>query len=476
MEGLFICKGRLAARNPYLTPVVKIVVDFNRTRIPGMERPIKVSGENHRRWGGNRVGHRTAVVSCAVALSAALAFQASAQSPLSPEQAERARHLLDETAQGERLGCEIEPRKPFLDFTFRFTAGFIVRCPWKEFGGKESTAFLLVRVTPEGGAPVLLASMYRLRAMPPAVLAGADIRKLKTEVEASGAFAVGAGRYLVEVLVQDNRNRTCRKRWRIKAGGREQGKVPLALEANSVAPLRVHLWDGKSASGGKGLRLTVLLDAAPIDPRAPKLRAWDQAFLMDSLSSLLQQIPCQSVRLVAFNLEQQREIFRQDRFDPFGFDDLQQSFHDLELGKVSAQVLKQPQGKADLLVGLTDQELIAEQPADAVIFLGPSSRADQKIPREMLKPRETPAPQFFYFEYIPPWLRGREFPDTIAYLTKARDGTVAKIHSPAELAQAIQKMLKQVKPGPEVKTTGRSPADAFPPKPAPKAPPDHTQD
>jgi len=177
------------------------------------------------------------------------------------------------------------------------------------------------------------------------------------------------------------------------------------------------------------------------------------------------------VRLVAFNLEQQREIFRQDRFDPSGFDDLQQAFHDLELGKVSAQVLKQPQGKAELLVGLTNQELIAEEPADAVIFLGPSSRALQKIPREMLKPRETPAPQFFYFEYIPQWLRGREFPDTIAYITRARDGTVAKIHSPSELAQAIQKMLKQVKSGAEEKTPGRSPSDSFQPKPAPKAPP-----
>jgi hypothetical protein len=442
-----------------------------------MERLIRVSGENHRRWGGNRLGQRKfAAVSCALVLNAALAFPSRAQSPLTPEQAEKAHQLLDGKAQGGRLGCEIEPRKPFLDFTFRFTAGIIIRCPWKEFGGKESTALILARVTPEGGAPVLFSSMYHMRAMPPALLAGADVRKLKTEVEASGAFAVGAGRYLVEVLVQDNRNRICRKRWRIKAGGREHGKVPAVLEANTVAPFGVHLWEGKSAGAGKGLRLTVLLDAAPVDPRAPKLRAWDQEFLLDSLSSLLQQIPCQSVRLVAFNLEQQREIFRQDLFGPSDFDDLQQAFHDLELGTVSAQVLKQPQGKADLLARLTNQELIAEQPADAVIFLGPTSRADQKIPGEMLKPRETRAPQFFYFEYIPPWRRGREFPDTIAYLTRARDGTVAKIHSPGELAQAIQKMLKQVKPGPEEKAPGRPPSDKFAPKPAPKAPPDHAQE
>jgi len=436
-----------------------------------MERLIKISGisgGNNRPWCADRVGERKLAASwCALVLSVALAFPARAQAPLTPEQTERASRLLDETAPGERLGCDIEPRKPLLDFTFRFTAAFIIRCPWKEFGGKESTALILARVTPEGRAPVLLTSMYHLRAMPPALLAGNNIRKLKTEVDASGAFAVGAGRYLVEVLVQDNRNRICRKRWRIKAGGRELAKVPVVLEANSVAPLRVNLWEG-TAGGGKGLRLTVLLHAAPVNPRTFKLRAWDQALLLDFLSSLLQQIPCQSVRLVAFNLEQQREIFRQDRFDPSGFGKLQQSFHDLELGTVSAQVLKQHQGKAELLAGLANQELIGPQPADAVIFLGPSSRVDQKIPREMMKARETSAPQFFYFEYIPPWLRGREFPDSIAYLTRARDGTVAKIHSPGELAQAIQKMLRQVKPGTEEKVPGRPPADAFPPKPAPK--------
>ena len=417
-----------------------------------MVRLIKISGDSQRRRRGHRVGQRNfAVILCGVLLSAALAFQARAQSLLSPADTETWSHLLDGTAGAERLECVIEPRKPFLDFTFRFTAGFVVRCPWKEFGGKESTALFLIRVTPEGQPPVLLASRYRLRAMPPQLLAGTDIRKVKTEVDASGAFAVGAGRYVVEVLVRDNRYRVCRKRWTIKASGREQGKVPAALKANSIEPLPIHLWDGRSASSGKGLRLTVLLDAAPINSHATKLRAWDQLFLLDSLSSLLEQVPCQSVRLIAFNLEQQREIFRQERFDPSDFDGLQQAFHDLELGTVSARILQQGQAGVDFLAGLSNQEVIADPPADAVIFLGPSSRVARKIPKEALKPRETSAPQFFYFEYIPPWLRGREFPDTIAYLTKARDGTVAKIHSPSELAQAIQKMLKQAKTAEEDK-------------------------
>ncbi|MGD0697587.1 MAG: hypothetical protein ABSB82_22420 [Terriglobia bacterium] len=252
-----------------------------------------------------------------------------------------------------------------------------------------------------------------------------------------------------------SQHRTSRRQWKIEVTHRQQAKVPVVLPAHTVSPPKFPHWDGPQA-GGEGLRLTVLLDAAPLNIRpvrsrlgratppnggALKLRAWDQAFLLRFLSSLLQKTPCQSVRLVAFNLDQQREILRADPFVPSGFASLQEAFRDLELGTVSVQVLEQRQGWAQMLADLTNQELIAPEPSDAVIFLGPSTRRGQKIPKEMLKPRETRQPRFFYFEYA-----STEFPDAIGYLTKARDGTVFKIHSPHELGQAIEKMLAQLKP------------------------------
>ena len=39
------------------------------------------------------------------------------------------------------------------------------------------------------------------------------------------------------------------------------------------------------------MRLTILLDAAPVDPRSLKLRAWDRTFLLDSVASVLREIP-----------------------------------------------------------------------------------------------------------------------------------------------------------------------------------------
>ena len=416
---------------------------------------------------GNREGpkrpdvNRGASVRLAVTLCLVLVVPAGAQSPVTPGQTEKIDHVLDKEPKGARLGCAIEPVKPFLDFAFRFDAGYIVRCPWKEFAGKESTVSSYVRVTPEGGKPVVLSKGYRLRAIPPDILAQTNLRKLKATAEASGAFSVGEGHYRVEVLVVDNTTgRACKKRWKVKAArSHEQRAVPVAMKAHTVAPMAFHPWDGKLDASGTGLRLTVLLDATPMNTRALKLRPWDQALLLESISALLLQAPCKSVRLTAFNLDQGREIFQQDRFDRSGFIGLAQALEDLELGTVSYRALQQQSWRL-LLARLTNQEVTAEQPSDAVVFLGRATRISQRMPREMLEVRKNSRPRFFYLEYFPYWRRGNEFPDTLDDLTKARGGIVFKVHSPGELAQAIQKMLRQLKGSEEVKTRSRWPSPA----------------
>jgi hypothetical protein len=215
-------------------------------------------------------------------------------------------------------------------------------------------------------------------------------------------------------------------------------------------------------TSGKGLRVTVLLDAAPMNLRNPALRAWDRAFLLGSLSSLLKQIPCASVRLRAFNLDQQRELFRRDQFDDVGFMELAESLRTLELGTVSYRVLQQRQGWLDLLLDYANSELIAADPSDAVIILGPRTRYFAQVPRSKLKGRETPNPHFFYFEYFPGYARGSQFPDALSSLTKRLDGTVYQIFSPGDLARSIQKMLTRVQPRVEPSTPHR-----WPPRPAP---------
>ncbi len=197
----------------------------------------------------------------------------------------------------------------------------------------------------------------------------------------SGGFAVGEGHYSVEVIVGDSKDRFIQKRWEINAQrNRGEQSVAVAILPGTVAPLMIHPWDGKLERSTTALRITILLDAAPINPYSLKLRAWDRALLLDSLSSLLTRIRCNSVRLIAFNLDQQQEIFRDDRFDKEGWLNLAMNLRDLELGTVSYSVLQDRQGWSDLLVKLLNEEIASPQASDAVIFFGPTTRISERIP------------------------------------------------------------------------------------------------
>ncbi len=374
-----------------------------------------------------------------------LGLLARAQGPLSSRETRRADEAF-ENAKRTELSCYVEPAKPFVDFAFRFEVGYVVHCPLREFEGKATKLVSYLRVRPAGEMPTILGEGYRLPAMPPDGRFRIDMRRLNTEIEFSGVFAVGEGEYPVELVVADDHNRYCERHWSVKAfrRGGDQA-IPISMKPNSAAAITVPQFEREISPDRRGGRVTVLLDAAPINPSAVSLRAWDRAFLLDSLSSLLRKLPCDSVRLVAFNLEQQREVFRRDRFDGSAFQELSDSLEDLELGTISYRVLERQQGWWRLLAGLSNEEARAETPPDAVVFLGPRTRIARKIPEEILKAAKGSGPQFFYIEYFSTW--GEDFPDAIDYLTSARDGTSFKIHSPGELAQAIRKIQEQLRHG-----------------------------
>jgi hypothetical protein len=360
------------------------------------------------------------------------------QNLLPPKLQAEANRLFDQTSQTERLNCTIQGARLFLDFTFHFDAGFRITCPVREFGGRRTRITILVRVTPEGGTPVVLGTFAIFRGLslkPPPVGRG----KRKVYYVASGGFSAGEGRYHVEVLLSDRHHRTCRRAWWIKVSHRRQKAVPVVLAAHQVSSLRIPPWRGPQAKGG--LRLAVLLSAGSFSPRAARLGAGYQMMLLQILSTLLQQVPCESVRLVAFNLDQEQVIYRADAFEPSGFARLQRAFNGLNLGVVSVETLQMRNEWPQMLATLTNQQLNAQPPPDAVIILGRSFRWVERIPREMLMFPYPGMPGFFYFENGPRNL----FPDSLGYLTKSFKGKIYRISTPHDLGSAIQKMLAQLR-------------------------------
>ena len=388
------------------------------------------------------------------------AAPSTAQEPLNAAESQSLGRVFDNDALPDLLHCSIQARKPMLDFAFRFDVGFVVSCSLARFAGRATKVLIYARITPEGGKPLLLGETYRL----PEATSAAKPSQLKQDVEMSGGFAVGEGQYQVEVLVLDQETgRTSRKRWRASvAHSGRPGGTQVAVPPATVLPIGVWHWRIKMDTSGKGLRIAILLDAAPLNPRSPALRAWDRAFLLGSLSSLLNQIPCASVRLRAFNLDQQRELFRQDQFDDAGFMELAETLRTMELGTVSSRVLQQREGGLNLLADYANSELRAADPADAVIILGPETQYFAKVSFTMFKKRESPNPHFYYFEYFPGHWPASSLPDALSSLTKRLEGTVCQIFSPGDLARCVQKVLMRVQPTAEPSPTGRWPARPAP--------------
>ncbi len=375
-------------------------------------------------------------------LGAALLGSAAGQLPLSREDANNITPAFDSPLSNS-LKCWVERWPPGLDFAFRFVTSYEAFCRLNQFEGKNAALDTYIRVTPEGKTPVLFGMSERVPEISSEMMqaVGGNLRKLKDDVATSGAFALGEGQYTIELLLKDDRNRIYLRRWRVRVAPRRSERgVALALKPLSVQSIDEFSFSTALSAPNGNLRLTIFLHASPVNPYQSRLRAWDRGFLLETLYSVLRQIPHNDVRLVAFNLEQQRELFRRDNFDTKAFNELSRALGETELSTVSVKVLRK-RDSPQFLVALADQELAASR-SDVIIFLGPNARMDTRVGAGALTQKTAASPPFFYFEYSP-W--GTNFPDSIDSLVKSTGGKVFVIHSPTQFDNSIDDMLARLK-------------------------------
>ena len=151
----------------------------------------------------------------------------------------------------------------------------------------------------------------------------------------------------------------------------------------------------------KSRHVTILLNAAmPIARRAgPPTDRW--GMLLSVLASLVEQMPEASVRVVAFDTAQQRELFRKDDFTGADINDVAHVANARQRWAVDYQVLQNPSGGWDLLRDLENKEIHAAVPSATVIFLGVQQARFDKIPPGM--PGPGPTPRFFYLKTPAPF-------------------------------------------------------------------------
>ena len=371
------------------------------------------------------------------------AAPARAQTLLDPSRITELLPLLDRSPSDRPLQCDLTPIKPSLNYSFRFQAGYTVNVPMGQLHGSGHGLSMLLAITPDSNRqPVYLGSHFHLPEVP----------RTKAEMSLGGAYLLGEGSYAVKWMMTDETGRVCRKAWHVDVKlSRSERSVQVTIPPGVVSDL-----SGRGlrrfrppADDVAPLRLTVLMHAAPMSPRRTHMRPNDTMTLVSSLSSLLEHVPTTSVRLVVFNLDQQRELYRSDNFTLRSLNQVFSSVNDIELGLVDVQVLSNRRGHLDLISDMVNQELRSQPPADAVVFLGPIARFEDKVPRQAFEKTVGALPHFFYFQVRPFFRGGRALPpgplpsvmpDSINSAISRLNGKVVVIHTPGDLAKAISRL------------------------------------
>jgi hypothetical protein len=341
------------------------------------------------------------------------------------------------------LPCTVTPvTKPILGFDMKFHAGYDVQVPLKELAGSENQLTMIFRITPQANAdtPVYFNQHYSVPAIDENAGGPAYLQ---------GQFNVGEGKYHVDFLMRDRAERICSSHWDVDANLSVRDKpMTLDITANTVQPIEAEQFkpegpvERATAVGEQPLNVKVVVNFAPQAEGASTLQPMDTSALLSILRNIARDPRIGTFSVVAYNMQEQRILYRADSAGFIDFPALGHALNSLNLGTVDLKRLTQKHGDSEFLSKLISQELIStdvkdpqdgkkSQP-DAIIFAGPKIMLDEGLPPETLKQLADVKFPVFYMNYnlnpqINPWR------DAIGVAVKALKGAEFTIARPRDL-------------------------------------------
>lgn len=337
------------------------------------------------------------------------------------------------------LPCVVTPIKPFLGFDLRFHAGYEVTVPLKELAGSEDLLSIIFRVRAgEDGVPVYFSQKFRV---PPIE------EDAKGSAMLQGVFDLGEGKYKIDWLIRDRSERVCSDYWDAEATlpGKDKDLQldvpPNTIEAAEREPFREE--PPITRVEERPLNVKVMVNFAPQNPNAASLQPVDTNALISILRNIAREPRIAKFSLVAFNMQEQRVVYRQEAADQIDFPSLGDAIDALKLGTVDYKRLSQKNSETDFLTGLITTELASDDHPDALIFAGPKVMLDQKVPQNSLREVGNLEYPVFYMNYnynptTNPWR------DAIGNAVKFFKGQEYTISRPRDLWYAWTEIMSRI--------------------------------
>jgi len=328
--------------------------------------------------------------------------------------------VLDTGEVRNDLFCTVQPSKPDLGFDLKFHAGYQVSVPLRELAGEENGLVTLFRVIPEGGEAVPFVQKLAV----PSIEEDA-----KGDALLQGHFDVGEGKYHVDWMMRDRSERVCSAFWDVDASLPPRDRqITLAVPAGAVRtadeePFKQEAPVERAHDGP--INVKVIVNFAPQDSASAILQPLDTNALCSILRNIAREPRIGKFTLVAFNMQEQRVVYRQQDASQIDFPALGEALKSLNLGTVDLKRLTQKHGDSEFLADLITKEMTdQEDRPDAVIFAGPKVVLESGLTPDELKPLADVKLPVFYMNYnlnptVNPWrdgigtavhfLRGSEF-------------------------------------------------------------------
>lgn len=340
------------------------------------------------------------------------------------------------------LACTVTPSKPALGFDLRFHTGYDVTLPLKDLAGSENALNILFRVSPQNHPdhPIYFAQHIRVPKLE---------EDAKGDAFLQGGFDLGEGNYHVDWLMRDRTERVCSFSWDSEATlSAKDRSINLAIGPGEIQRTDREQFKEEPpvqrVSNEPPLNVKVLVNFAPQDSASAALQPVDTSALVSILRSISREPRIGKFSIVAFNMQEERVVYRQEGADRIDFPALGEAINSLNLGTVDLKRLGEKHGDTDFLAGLVRHEVgSSSSHPDALIFAGPKVMLDSNVPPDALKEAGEVNFPVFYMNYnlnpqAVPWK------DAISHTVHYFRGYEYTITHPRDLWFAVSEMVSRI--------------------------------
>ncbi len=366
---------------------------------------------------------------------------------------------LESSEARKDLPCVVTPRKADLGFDLRFHAGYDVTLPLNELAGVGEVLTVLFRVYPQGDRDHAAHFVQHFH-VPPIE------DDAKGDAALQGVIDLGEGKYHVDWLMRDRSERICSSSWDVESVLPPKDKpIPLFLGPNQIAetspePFGDETITREAAQGVDSVNVKLLVNFAPQNSLSAALQRTDTDALVSILKAIERDPHIARISLVAFNMGEERVVYRQEAAERIDFPALGKALQTMKLGTVNVGQLGQKHSETDFLEDLIQKEVGQTSHPDAVIFAGPKAMLDADVPQDDLRRIGDIECPVFYMNYnlnpqAVPWK------DSISHAIKAFKGTEYTISRPRDLWFSTAEMVGRIVRSKRQRAVAAAPAEGF---------------